>query len=66
MIGGSVGALAAHLAHVSVEAQASGRRLNGSMLASLGVPLTAFFQPGVTHCLPALLPLTMGSIPLTW
>jgi hypothetical protein len=65
MIGGSVGALAAHLAHVSVEAQAFWALIGmGSMLAgSLGVPLTAIlFSLEVTHCLPALLPLTMGCI----
>jgi H+/Cl- antiporter ClcA len=65
MIGGSVGALAAHLAHVSVEAQAFWALIGmGSMLAgSLGVPLTAIlFSLEVTHCLPALLPLTMGCV----
>jgi chloride channel protein, CIC family len=65
MIGGSVGALAAHLAHVPAEAQAFWALIGmGSMLAgSLGVPLTAIlFSLEVTHCLPALLPLTMGCI----
>jgi len=65
MIGGSAGALAAHLAHVSVEAQAFWALIGmGSMLAgSLGVPLTAIlFSLEITHCLPALLPLTMGCI----
>jgi chloride channel protein, CIC family len=65
MIGGAVGALAAHLAHGSVEAQAFWALIGmGSMLAgSLGVPLTAIlFSLEVTHCLPALLPLTMGCI----
>jgi H+/Cl- antiporter ClcA len=65
MIGGAVGALAAHLAHVSLEAQAFWALIGmGSMLAgSLGVPLTAIlFSLEVTHCLPALLPLTMGCI----
>jgi CIC family chloride channel protein len=65
MIGGAVGALAAHLAHVSVEAQAFWALIGmGSMLAgSLGVPLTAIlFSLEVTHCLPALLPLTLGCI----
>src|ERR1700704_1826459 len=65
MIGGSVGALGGHLAHVSVEAQAFWALIGmGSMLAgSLGVPLTAIlFSLEVTHCLPALLPLTMACI----
>jgi CIC family chloride channel protein len=63
MIGGAVGALAAHLAHAPLEAQAFWALIGmGSMLAgSLGVPLTAIlFSLEVTHCLPALLPLTMG------
>jgi chloride channel protein, CIC family len=65
MIGGAVGALAGHLAHASLEAQAFWALVGmGSMLAgSLGVPLTAIlFSLEVTHCLPALLPLTMGCI----
>ena len=65
MIGGAVGALAAHLAHASVEAQAFWALIGmGSMLAgSLGVPLTAIlFSLEVTHCLPALLPLTLGCV----
>ncbi|HSY69907.1 MAG TPA: chloride channel protein [Edaphobacter sp.] len=65
MIGGAVGAFAAHLAHASVEAQAFWALIGmSSMLAgSLGVPLTAIlFSLEVTHCLPALLPLTMGCI----
>ncbi len=65
MIGGAVGALAAHLAHASLDAQAFWALIGmGSMLAgSLGVPLTAIlFSLEVTHCLPALLPLTMGCI----
>ena len=65
MIGGAAGALAAHLAHASLEAQAFWALIGmGSMLAgSLGVPLTAIlFSLEVTHCLPALLPLTMGCI----
>jgi chloride channel protein, CIC family len=65
MIGGAVGALAAHLAHASLEAQAFWALIGmGSMLAgSLGVPLTAIlFSLEVTHCLPALLPLTTGCI----
>jgi CIC family chloride channel protein len=65
MIGGAVGALAGHLAHASLETQAFWALIGmGSMLAgSLGVPLTAIlFSLEVTHCLPALLPLTMGCI----
>ncbi len=65
MIGGAVGALAGHLTHASLEAQAFWALIGmGSMLAgSLGVPLTAIlFSLEVTHCLPALLPLTMGCI----
>ncbi len=65
MIGGAVGALAGHLAHASTEAQAFWALIGmGSMLAgSLGVPLTAIlFSLEVTHCLPALLPLTMACI----
>ncbi len=65
MIGGAVGALAAHLAHASSEAQAFWALIGmASMLAgSLGVPLTAIlFSLEITHCLPALLPLTMGCI----
>jgi chloride channel protein, CIC family len=65
MIGGAVGALAGHLTHASLEAQAFWALIGmGSMLAgSLGVPLTAIlFSLEVTHCLPALLPLTVGCI----
>jgi chloride channel protein, CIC family len=65
MIGGAVGAMAGHLAHASVEAQAFWALIGmGSMLSgSLGVPLTAImFSLEVTHCLPALLPLTMACI----
>jgi chloride channel protein, CIC family len=65
MIGGAVGALAGHLAHAPVETQAFWALIGmGSMLAgSLGVPLTAIlFSLEVTHCLPALLPLTLGCI----
>jgi len=65
MIGGAVGAMAAHLAHATVEAQAFWALIGkGSMLSgSLGVPLTAvLFCLEVTHCLPALLPLTMACI----
>src|SRR6202012_4812786 len=65
MIGGAVGALAAHLVHASADAQAFWALIGmGSMLAgSLGVPLTAIlFSLEVTHFLPALLPLTMACI----
>lgn len=65
MIGGAVGAMAGHLAHATAEAQAFWALIGmGSMLAgSLGVPLTAIlFSLEVTHCLPALLPLTMACI----
>ena len=65
MIGGAVGALAGHLAHAPSEAQAFWALIGmGSMLAgSLGVPLTAIlFSLEVTHCLPALLPLTVACI----
>jgi H+/Cl- antiporter ClcA len=65
MIGGAVGAMAGHLAHASVEAQAFWALIGmGSMLAgALGVPLTAIlFSLEVTHCLPALLPLTMACV----
>jgi hypothetical protein len=53
------------LAHASAEAQAFWALIGmGSMLAgALGVPLTAIlFSLEVTHCLPALLPLTMACI----
>jgi hypothetical protein len=65
MIGGAVGALAGHMAHAPAEAQAFWALIGmGSMLAgALGVPLTAIlFSLEVTHCLPALLPLTMACI----
>jgi chloride channel protein, CIC family len=65
MIGGAVGAMAGHLVHASVEAQAFWALIGmGSMLAgALGVPLTAIlFSLEVTHCLPALLPLTMACV----
>jgi H+/Cl- antiporter ClcA len=63
MIGGAVGATAGRLSHAAPEAQAFWALIGmGSMLAgSLGVPLTAIlFSLEVTHCLPALLPLTMA------
>jgi H+/Cl- antiporter ClcA len=65
MIGGAVGALAARFGHASVEMQAIWALIGmGSMLSgSLGVPLTAIlFGIEVTHCLPALLPLTLGCV----
>jgi CIC family chloride channel protein len=65
MIGGSVGALAAHIAHAPAEMQALWALIGmGAMLAgSLGVPMTAIlFSLEVTHCLPALVPLTLGCV----
>ena len=65
MIGGAVGAMTGHLAHAPAEAQAFWALIGmGSMLAgSLGVPLTAIlFSLELTHCLPALLPLTLGCV----
>jgi CIC family chloride channel protein len=65
MIGGAVGALAGHLAHVSTPDQAFWALIGmGAMLAgSLGVPLTAIlFSLEVTHCYPALLPLTIACV----
>src|SRR5277367_719318 len=65
MIGGAVGALAAHVGHASPEAQAFWSLVGmGAMLAgSLGVPMTAIlFSLEVTHCLPALIPLALGCI----
>ena len=65
MIGGALGALAGHLAHASPESQALWALIGmGAMLSgSLGVPLTAIlFSLEVTHCLPALLPLTLACV----
>jgi len=65
MIGGAAGALAAHAVHVGPEVQAFWALMGmGSMLAgALGVPLTAIlFSLEVTHCLPALLPLTVACV----
>jgi chloride channel protein, CIC family len=65
MIGGAVGALAAHLGRAPVEAQAFWALIGmGSMLAgSLGVPVTAIlFSLEVTHCLPATIPLALGCV----
>jgi chloride channel protein, CIC family len=65
MIGGATGALAANLLHAAPEVQAFWALLGmGSMLAgALGVPMTAIlFSVEVTHCLPALLPLTLACV----
>src|SRR6202522_3324812 len=65
MIGGAVGALAGRLGHAPSEMQAFWALIGmGAMLAgSLGVPMTAIlFSLEVTHCLPALVPLTLGCI----
>jgi hypothetical protein len=65
MIGGAVGAIVGYLTHAPVEVQAFWALIGmGSMLSgSLGVPLTAIlFSLEVTHCLPALLPLTMACV----
>ena len=65
MIGGAVGATVGHVSHASLEGQAFWALIGmGSMLSgALGVPLTAIlFSLEVTHCLPALLPLTIACI----
>ena len=65
MIGGAVGALAGRLGHVPSDMQAFWALIGmGAMLAgSLGVPITAIlFSLEVTHCLPALMPLTLGCV----
>ncbi|MGB6687328.1 MAG: chloride channel protein [Terracidiphilus sp.] len=65
MIGGAAGALAGHLLHATSDLQALWSLIGmGAMLAgSLGVPMTAIlFSLEVTHCLPALLPLTLGCV----
>jgi chloride channel protein, CIC family len=65
MIGGAVGALAAHLGHAATEMQGFWALIGmGAMLAgSLGVPLTAIlFSLEITHCLPAMLPLALGCV----
>lgn len=65
MIGGAVGALAAHIGHAPIEMQAFWALIGmGAMLSgSLGVPLTAtLFSLEVTHCLPAMMPLTLGCV----
>jgi CIC family chloride channel protein len=65
MIGGAVGALAGRVGHAPSEMQAFWALIGmGAMLAgSLGVPMTAIlFSLEVTHCLPALVPLTLGCV----
>src|ERR1700678_2778022 len=65
MIGGAVGALAAHIGHAPIEMQAFWALIGmGAMLSgSPGVPLTAtLFSLEVTHCLPAMMPLTLGCV----
>ena len=64
---GAAGALRSpHLAHSTTEMQAFWALIGmGAMLAgSLGVPLTAIlaFSLEVTHCLPAMMPLTLGCV----
>jgi chloride channel protein, CIC family len=63
MIGGAFGATVGLISHAPVQGQAFWALIGmGSMLAgALGVPLTAIlFSLEITHCLPALLPLTMA------
>jgi chloride channel protein, CIC family len=63
MIGGALGELLAVLAHASTQTQALCALVGmGAMLSgSLGVPLTAIvFSLELTHCLPAILPLTIA------
>jgi CIC family chloride channel protein len=63
MIGGAFGATVGMFSHAPVEGRAFWALIGmGSMLAgALGVPLTAIlFSVEITHCLPALLPLTMA------
>ena len=65
MIGGAAGALAAHIGHAPADMQAFWALIGmGAMLAgALGVPMTAIlFSLEVTHCLPALAPLTLGCV----
>jgi len=65
MIGGAAGALTAHFAGAAPDAQALWALLGmAAMLSgSLGVPLTAIlFSLEVTHCLSALLPLTIACV----
>jgi H+/Cl- antiporter ClcA len=63
MIGGALGEWLAVLAHASVQTQALCALVGmGAMLSgSLGVPLTAIvFSLELTHCLPAIVPLTIA------
>jgi CIC family chloride channel protein len=65
MIGGAVGSLGAYLYHASPDTSALWALIGmGSMLAgALGVPMTAIlFSLELTHCLPALLPLTLSCV----
>jgi H+/Cl- antiporter ClcA len=65
MIGGAMGELAAHAAHVSGPDQALWAAVGmAAMLSgSLGVPLTAIlFFLEITRCLPALLPVMLGCV----
>ena len=65
MIGGALGEIAAHYAHVSAEQQALWAAVGmGAMLSgSLGVPLTAaVFCLEITRSLPSTLPVMLGCI----
>jgi chloride channel protein, CIC family len=65
MIGGAIGAMAGRIGHAPFEMQAFWALIGmGAMLAgSLGVPMTAIlFSLEVTHCLHALVPLTIGCV----
>ena len=65
MIGGAMGELAAHAAHATAPEQALWAAVGmGAMLSgSLGVPLTAIlFCLEITHSLPAMLPVMLGSL----
>jgi CIC family chloride channel protein len=65
MIGGAMGELVAHFSHLGAADQALWAAVGmGAMLSgSLGVPLTAIlFCLEITHCLPALLPVMLGSV----
>ena len=65
MIGGAMGALAAHAAHASGRNRLLWAAVGmGAMLSgSLGVPLTAIvFCLEITHSLPALLPVMVGCL----
>jgi chloride channel protein, CIC family len=63
MIGGAFGSIVGLLTHAPAQGMAFWALIGmGSMLAgALGVPLTAIlFSLEITHCLPALLPLTIA------